>query len=292
MAKAKQKIYISFFNARVTSIISIALVLFVLGVVAFMSILASGISRYVKENIGFSIVLSEDMKDADIQRLTNRIEKSRYAKEANFISKESALKVLVDDLGENPEGFLGFNPLQPSIEIKLKAAYARPDSVRWIESQLKSYSGVRDVTYQKDLMQLVNDNVKRIGALLLGLAVILMVISFALISNTIRLTAYSKRFLIHTMKLVGATPAFIRRPFIIDNIVNGIVASVIAVGLLTAGVYYLAAEIDNFTVIMNLPALLSVYLIVFVLGILLTAVSAYFAVNRYIRMKQDALYYV
>lgn len=292
MAKAKQKIYISFFNARVTSIISIALVLFVLGVVAFMSILASGISRYVKENIGFSIVLSEDMKDADIQRLTNRIEKSHYAKEANFISKESALKVLVDDLGENPEEFLGFNPLQPSIEIKLKAAYARPDSVRWIESQLKSYSGVRDVTYQKDLMQLVNDNVKRIGALLLGLAVILMVISFALISNTIRLTAYSKRFLIHTMKLVGATPAFIRRPFIIDNIVNGIVASVIAVGLLTAGVYYLAAEIDNFTVIMNLPALLSVYLIVFVLGILLTAVSAYFAVNRYIRMKQDALYYV
>lgn len=292
MAKAKQKKYFSFFNARITSIISIALVLFVLGIVAFMSILASGISRYVKENIGFSIVLNEEVKSADIQRLITRVERSPYTRDVRFISKEEALNVLIDDLGENPEEFLGFNPLQPSIEIKLKAEYAHPDSVEHIEKALKSYSGVRDVSYQKDLMQLVDDNVKRIGTLLLGLAVVLMVISFALISNTVRLAAYSKRFLIHTMKLVGATPGFIRRPFIVDSIVNGIIASIVAIVLLTAGVYYLANEIDNFTVIMNLPALLSVYLIVFVLGILLTAVSAYFAVNRYIRMKQDALYYV
>ena len=202
------------------------------------------------------------------------------------------MKELTAELGENPEEFLGFNPLQASLEVKLKAQYANADSLQWIEKKLNAYSGISEIAYRKDLIQLVNENVKRIGAVLLLLAAILMVISFALISNTIRLSAYSKRFLIHTMKLVGATPAFIRRPFIVSNIVNGIVASVFAIGMLTGCIYYLSTAVENFSILMSLDYLISVYLIVFILGIFLTAISAYFAVNKYIRMNHDDLYYV
>lgn len=293
MTKATSNIrYSSFFNARLTSTISIALVLFILGLIALIGIMASEISMYVKENIGFSIVLKDNLKENDINRMQKQLEATKFVKSVTYLSKEQALKELTAELGENPEEFLGFNPLQASLEVKLNARYANSDSLQWIEKKLNSYSGISDIAYRKDLIQLVNENVQRIGAILLLFAGILMIISFALISNTIRLSAYSKRFLIHTMKLVGATPGFIRRPFIISNIINGIVASVLAIGMLTGCIYYLSSAVDNFSILMSLNYLLSVYVIVFVLGIFLTAVSAYFAVNKYIRMNQDDLYYV
>ncbi len=293
MTKATSNIrYSSFFNARLTSTISIALVLFILGLIALIGIMASEISMYVKENIGFSIVLKDNLKENDINRMQKQLETTKFVKSVTYLSKEQALKELTAELGENPEEFLGFNPLQASLEVKLNARYANSDSLQWIEKKLNSYSGISDIAYRKDLIQLVNENVQRIGAILLLFAGILMIISFALISNTIRLSAYSKRFLIHTMKLVGATPGFIRRPFIISNIINGIVASVLAIGMLTGCIYYLSSAVDNFSILMSLNYLLSVYVIVFILGIFLTAVSAYFAVNKYIRMNQDDLYYV
>ena len=293
MTKTPQNIhYSSFFNARLTSTISIALVLFILGLIALIGIMASEISMYVKENIGFSIVLKDNLKEYEINRMKQQLEKTKFVKSVTFLSKDEALKELTAELGENPEEFLGFNPLQASLEVKLKAQYANADSLQWIEKKLNAYSGISEIAYRKDLIQLVNENVKRIGAVLLLLAAILMVISFALISNTIRLSAYSKRFLIHTMKLVGATPAFIRRPFIVSNIVNGIVASVFAIGMLTGCIYYLSTAVENFSILMSLDYLISVYLIVFILGIFLTAISAYFAVNKYIRMNHDDLYYV
>ena len=293
MTKTPQNIhYSSFFNARLTSTISIALVLFILGLIALIGIMASEISMYVKENIGFSIVLKDNLKENEINRMKQQLEKTKFVKSVTFLSKEEALKELTAELGENPEEFLGFNPLQASLEVKLKAQYANADSLQWIEKKLNTYSGISEIAYRKDLIQLVNENVKHIGAILLLLAGILMVISFALISNTNRLSAYSKRFLIHTMKLVGATPAFIRRPFIVSNIVNGIVASVFAIGMLTGCIYYLSTAVDNFSILMSLGYLISVYLIVFVIGIFLTAISAYFAVNKYIRMNHDDLYYV
>ena len=293
MTKTPQNIhYSSFFNARLTSTISIALVLFILGLIALIGIMASEISMYVKENIGFSIVLKDNLKENEINRMKQQLEKTKFVKSVTFLSKDEALKELTAELGENPEEFLGFNPLQASLEVKLKAQYANADSLQWIEKKLNAYSGISEIAYRKDLIQLVNENVKRIGAVLLLLAAILMVISFALISNTSRLGAYSKRFLIHTMKLVGATPAFIRRPFIVSNIVNGIVASVFAIGMLTGCIYYLSTAVENFSILMSLDYLISVYLIVFILGIFLTAISAYFAVNKYIRMNHDDLYYV
>ena len=283
---------ISFLNARMTSTLSVSLVLFILGIMVLMGFLATNLSRHVKENIGFSIVLNESAGERQVHQLQRMLERSKYVKAAQYISKEDALKEVMIELGENPEDVLGVNPLQSSIEVKLKADYANTDSLAVIEKNLRGQVIVSDILYQKDLIQSVNDNMSRIGLVLLALAIVLMLISFALISNTIRLGAYSKRFLIHTMKLVGATPAFIRRPFIVSKVINGIVASVIAMLLLSGCIYYLMSEMENFTTLLSVPMMVLVFLSVLILGIILTAVSAYWAVNRYIRMDRDDLYYI
>lgn len=293
MSESKSGRHITFFNARLTSTISISLVLFILGIIVLMGILATRLSMYVKENMGFSIVLKENVKESQVKKLQKKLDIAPYVRATQYISKEDALKELEVELGENPKDLLGFNPLQASIEVKLRSDYAHPDSLVWIEKGLrKGTVAIDDIVYQKDLIQLVNDNIRRISFMLLGLAVVLMLISFALISNTIRLGAYSKRFIIHTMKLVGATPAFIRKPFIISNIVNGIIGAFIAMALLSGCVYYLLTEFDNLYTLIDISSLLWVFVIVLLLGVVLTAISAWFAVNRYIRMDRDNLYYV
>ena len=293
MSESKSGRHITFFNARLTSTISISLVLFILGIVVLMGILATRLSMYVKENMGFSIVLKENVKESQVKKLQKKLDIAPYVRATQYISKEDALKELEVELGENPKDLLGFNPLQASIEVKLRSDYAHPDSLVWIEKGLrKGTVAIDDIVYQKDLIQLVNDNIRRISFMLLGLAVVLMLISFALISNTIRLGAYSKRFIIHTMRLVGATPAFIRKPFIISNIINGIIGAFIAMALLSGCVYYLLTEFDNLYTLIDISSLFWVFVIVLLLGVVLTAISAWFAVNRYIRMDRDNLYYV
>ena len=293
MSESKSGRHITFFNARLTSTISISLVLFILGIVVLMGILATRLSMYVKENMGFSIVLKENVKESQVKKLQKKLDIAPYVRATQYISKEDALKELEVELGENPKDLLGFNPLQASIEVKLRSDYAHPDSLVWIEKGLrKGTVAIDDIVYQKDLIQLVNDNIRRISFMLLGLAVVLMLISFALISNTIRLGAYSKRFIIHTMKLVGATPAFIRKPFIISNIINVIIGAFIAMALLSGCVYYLLTEFDNLYTLIDISSLFWVFVIVLLLGVVLTAISAWFAVNRYIRMDRDNLYYV
>ena len=293
MSESKSGRHITFFNARLTSTISISLVLFILGIVVLMGILATRLSMYVKENMGFSIVLKENVKESQVKKLQKKLDIAPYVRATQYISKEDALKELEVELGENPKDLLGFNPLQASIEVKLRSDYAHPDSLVWIEKGLrKGTVAIDDIVYQKDLIQLVNDNIRRISFMLLGLAVVLMLISFALISNTIRLGAYSKRFIIHTMKLVGATPAFIRKPIIISNIINGIIGAIIAMALLSGCVYYLLTEYENLNTLIDISSLFWVFVIVLLLGVVLTAISAWFAVNRYIRMDLDNLYYV
>lgn len=292
MSTPKKKKGFSFLEARITSTLSITLVLFILGIMALMGILAGNLSVYVRENIGFSIILKDSVRDKQVTDLQKLLEGAEYVKAAQYISKEDALKEVMIELGENPEEVLGVNPLQASIEVRLKADYAHPDSITQIDTALRKNAFIDDILFQKDLIQSVNDNMRTIGLILFTLAIILMIISYVLISNTIRLTAYSRRFIIYTMKLVGATPSFIRRPFIISNIISGIIAAIIAILLLTGCVSYIVSEFDNFYTLITTPMLLSVYGIVLVLGIVLTAISAFFAVNRYIRMNRDALYYV
>ena len=265
------------FHSRLTSIISIALVLFLLGLVFLIGLLGNKLSIYVKENISFSIVLKDNQKEADIKKMQKTLDALPYIKSTEYISKEQAAKELEEELGENPETFLGFNPLQASIEVKLHSEYA---------------TSVSDLLYRKDMMQMVNENVKRVSLILLTLAVMLMAISFVLISNTIRLLIYSKRFLIHTMKLVGATPGFIRRPFVRYNVVSGIFASILAIFMLTGALYYLQNELSGFIQLLDIKALIIVYAGVLIMGILLSVTATVFAVNKYLRMGVDKLYYM
>lgn len=293
MADNKKISSVSFFNSRLTSIISIALVLFLLGLVFLIGLLGNKLSVYVKENMSFSIILKDNQKEADIKKIQKTLDAQPFIKSTNYISKDQAVRELEEELGENPETFLGFNPLQASIEVKLNSEYANVDSMAIIEKQIKSYTSVSDLLYRKDMMEMVNENMKKIGFVLLGLAVLLMTISFVLISNTIRLLIYSKRFLIHTMKLVGATSGFIRAPFIRYNMVSGIFASLLAILMLTSALYYLQREIlSGFIQILDLTTLLAVYGVVLILGVLLSVFATIVSVNKYLRLGVDKLYYI
>lgn len=292
MAENKKVGTVSFFHSRLISVISIALVLFLLGLIFLMGLLGNQLSVYVKENISFSIVLKDNQKEADIKRMQQKLNALPFIKSTEYISKEQAAKELEEELGENPETFLGFNPLQASIEVRLHSEYANPDSLRQIEQKLKNYTSVSDLLYRKDMMEMVHNNMRRLSIVLLVLAAVLMAISFVLISNTIRLLIYSKRFLIHTMKLVGATPAFIRRPFIWYNIVSGLFASILAILMLTGALYYMQSEWAGFIRILDLPSLAAVFTAVVILGISLSIVATIFAVNKYVRMEGDKLYYI
>ncbi len=281
----------SFWNAKVTSTISISLVLFLLGIVVSLSIIGTQLTKHIKENMGFTIVIKDSASKRGIEDVKRELDKAPYVKAVQFISKDDALKELELELGENPEDLLGFNPLQSSIEVKLSAEYASTDSLAWIEADIKQFSNiVSEVICQKDVIQVINDNLRKAEIILLSISALLMVISFALISNTIRLMIYSKRFLIRTMKLVGATPSFIRRPFIIKNIIEGVIAAVIAAILLSGCAYYIVSEFENLAVLINFFTLIQVFGVVLLLGIVLSSISAFFAVNRYISMDEDELH--
>ena len=290
--KAKNKSVPCFDMQFITSSISTTLVLLLLGLVVFFVLGAHNLSVYVKENINFSILISDDMKESDILKLQKKLDKEPFVKETEYISKKQALREQTEAMGTDPQEFLGYNPFTASIEIKLHSGYANSDSIAKIEKKIRKNTDIQEVLYQKDLIDAVNENIRNISLMLLGLAVILTFISFALINNTIRLTIYSKRFLIHTMKLVGATPGFIRRPFVRYNVVSGIFASILAILMLTGALYYLQNELSGFIQLLDVKALIIVYAGVLVMGILLSVTATVFAVNKYLRMGVDKLYYI
>jgi len=281
-----------FWNIHLTSTISMSLVLFLVGLVCLLLFVARDISTYVKENINLSIILDNNIGKQNQEHLQNYLLGAPYAKSVEYISKEDALKDHIASLGENPEEFLGYNPLMASIEVKLNAAYANNDSVNKIETRLKQFDKVKSVVYQKDMVSLVNENVKKMSFILLGLAAILLFVSVALINNTIRLSLYSNRFLINTMKLVGATHWFIRKPYIISSMLNGLLASLISIVLLILVVYLVQYEFGMITTMIQPMTATIVCSIVILLGVLLTAISSYFAVGRYLRMNTNDMYFI
>jgi cell division transport system permease protein len=290
MATNKKKNAISFFNSHLVSVVSNSLVLFLLGLILVFGFLGNELSQYVKENIIMSVVLTEDLTDIKIRQIRDGLEKQPYVKSTQYISKEQAAIEMERELGESPEMFLGFNPFHASIEVKLKSEYAHPDSLPAIEKRISTNANVSDVVYRKDMMQMVNHNIKRIGLILLILLVVLIIISFVLINNTVRLLIYSKRFLIYTMRLVGATPGFIRRPFLKYNIVSGLIAGVFAIILMMGALYYVKKEFLGFENVLSNETMLLIYGIILVSGVVLSAVAAYFAVNRYLRINRGKLY--
>ena len=284
---------VSYFDMQfITSSISTTLVLLLLGLVVFFVLAANNLSVYVRENINFSVLISDDMKETDILKLQKRLNNEPFVKETEYISKKQALKEQTEAMGTDPQEFLGYNPFTASIEIKLHSDYANSDSIAKIEKLIKRNTNIQDVLYQKDLIDAVNENIRNISLVLLALAVMLTFISFALINNTIRLAIYSKRFLIHTMKLVGASWGFIRRPFLKRNIWSGVLAAFIADTILMGAAYWLVSYEPELIRVITPEVMLLVSGAVLVFGVVITFLCAYLSINKYLRMKASTLYYV
>ena len=283
----------SFFNMQfITSSISTTLVLLLLGMVVFFVLSANNLSTYVRENIGISVLVSDDMKEPEALKFQKTLNEKSYVKESVYISKEQALKEQTEAMGTDPAEFLGYNPFTASIEIKLNAQYANSDSIAWIEKEILTNKKVMEVSYPQNLIDSVNRNIQKVSLFLLGLAALLTLISFALINNTIRLAIYSKRFLIHTMKLVGASWSFIRRPFLVRNVWIGVLAGIMADAILLGMAYMLVKYEPQLIEIITPNALLVVMVSVFVFGLAITFFCAYISINKYLRMKASALYYI
>lgn len=284
---------VSYFDMQfVTSSISTMLVLLLLGLVVFFVLSAHTLSVYVKENINFSVLISDDMKESDILKFQKKLDAEPFVKESVYISKKQALKEQTEAMGTDPQEFLGYNPFTASIEIKLNSDYANSDSIAKIEKVIRKNTNIQDIMYQKELIDAVNDNIRNISIVLLCLALVLTFISFALINNTIRLAIYSKRFLIHTMKLVGASWGFIRKPFLMRNIWSGVIAAVIADGILMTAAYMLVSYEKDLIEIITPEIMLIVAASVLLFGVIITFLCAYFSINKYLRMKASSLYYI
>jgi cell division transport system permease protein len=284
---------VSFFDMQfIISSISTMLVLLLLGIVLFFVLSANSLSTYVRENISFSVLLSDEMSRSQALDFQNELNKNSFVKETKYISKEDALKEQTKAMGTDPAEFLGYNPFTSSIEINLNADYANSDSLKWIEKSIKMNKKVLEIDYPDDLLELVNDNIRKISLVLLGLAGLLTLISFALINNTIRLTVYSKRFIINTMKLVGAKWSFIRKPILLKHVWIGITAAILADAILCGMVYFLIGYEPDIVEIITTLNVVIVMASVFVFGVLITSVCAYFSINKYLKMSANNLYYI
>lgn len=278
-------------GSSITTVVSLSLVLFMLGLLGIIILNAKQLSDHVKENIGFQIILNENAKEADVAKLQKTLDVSGYVKSTEFITKEEAAKRLQEDLGEDFINFLGFNPLLASINVHLKAEYANADSVSRIEKEIIATHLAKEVIYQKSLINNINESVQKVSLVILFFCSLLMVVALALINNTIRLSIYSKRFIIKTMQLVGATQGFIRRPFVINGIKHGIYGAVIAILLLIGLLNFAQKQLPELKELQDERMLLYLFGLVVIMGIIISWISTSLAVRKYLRLKTDDLYY-
>jgi cell division transport system permease protein len=277
-------------SSYITSIISISLVLLLLGLVGLLLINGRNIKRQVMESIGFNVILKENVKDADIYQLQKILDAREYILSTEYITKEEAALETEQMLGEDFIRFLGYNPLPPSIRVRLHQPWANPDSVTIIEQDLMQYDSIEEVYYKKSLLYAVHENIRQITLLILGFSILLTLISVTLINNTIRLSIYSKRFIINTMQLVGATRGFIRKPFLFSGAASGFTGSMVALTILFFLVYLLQEEFEGVISLRDYDLLAILALVVIFMGIVINWVSTFFAVNKYLNMKTDKLY--
>ena len=276
----------------ITATIRTTLVLVLLGTIVLFVLTARNLSNYVKENINVSVLISDELDNLQIKKLEKALQQAPYAKSVEYISKEQALEEETKAQGIDPTEFLGMNPYTASFEIKINADYANPDSLGVAVKQLKGNTDIVDVVYSKDLIKSVNENIRKVSIILLIIAALFTYISFALINNTVRLTIFSKRFIINTMKLVGASWNFIRRPFLTRGFILGIVSAAIADALLIGGLYWLHTFEPQITAVIDLKVILIVSASVFLFGILITFLCTFFSLNKYLRMSSNDLYYI
>ena len=292
MAKQKpQRLKRSLFSSYFTTTLSISMILFLFGLLGLLLINARRLSDYVMENIGVTLILKDDAREVDVLKLQKKLEATDYIKTTRYVDKATAAKELKTELGENFVDFLGYNPLLSSIDVKVYANYANPDSLAMLEKKFLAFPEVQEVYYQRNLVKQLHANVNKISLILLSLSLLMFIIFTALINNTIRLSIYSKRFIINTMQLVGATRSFIRRPFITKGVIYGIYGAIVACFLFLVIFIFYQKELKAFLDFQNPESLALLIGGIFILGIFISGTATFFAVNKFLRMKFDQLFY-
>ncbi|HEX2970436.1 MAG TPA: permease-like cell division protein FtsX [Bacteroidales bacterium] len=277
-------------GSHFTLIISVSLVLFLLGLLGLVVINARELTDYFRESLTFSIFLDEGAREADIRMLQKDLDTKHYVKSTVYVSKDEAAAKMKEDLGEDFISFLGDNPLPPSIDVYLYADYTSPDSVAKIEKYVTAYPFVEEVLIPESLLILINENVNKISVFLLIISTFMFIISITIINNTIRLAIYSRRFIIRTMQLVGATKAFIRKPFLVQSAFHGLIAAIIAMTLIMGLMYLIEKEFFMIFTFESPKLLTLLGAGIIVTGILISIVSTFFSVNRYLNIPEDKLY--
>lgn len=273
-----------------TSCISTSLVLVLLGLVVLFTMIARKLSNSVRENLVVTVLLVDDATEKQIGVCAERLKNRPYVSAVHYISSDEALKEHIASMGTDPEEFMGSNPFPASFELQMKADYANSDSLRWIVKWLESDALVADVVYQQDLVENLNRNLQRVGIILLVLALLLTFVSFGLINSMVKMSLYANRFLIHTMKLVGARWGFIRRPFLVRAFKIGLIAALLADGVLIGGLYVLLQYDPTLSSFVTQEMILVMSLAVFAFGVLITLFCSYLSLNKFLRMKAGELY--
>jgi len=291
MAKEKIKLKKSLFSSYFSTTLSISLVLFLFGLLGLLLINTKRLSDYVMENVGVTLILKENTREVDVLKLQKTLEAASFIKSTRFVDKKTAAEELKKDLGENFVDFLGYNPLLSSMDVKVHAAYANPDSLALLETRFLKFPEVQEVYYQRNMVKQLNSNVQKLSLIILVLSILMFTIFIALINNTIRLSIYSRRYLINSMQLVGATRSFIRFPFVMKSIVHGVYGAIIACFILLMIFFSYQSELKDLIDFQDSASMAILVGGIFFFGIAMTATSTYFAVNKFLRLKFDQLYY-
>ena len=277
-------------GSHVTLVISVSLVLFLLGLLGLIVINARELSDYFRESLSFSIFLDEGAREADIRMLQKDLDAKHYVKSTVYVSKEEAAAKMKEELGEDFISFLGDNPLPPSIDVYLYADYTSPDSVAKIEKYVTEYPFVQEVLYRESLLILINENIRKISVFILIISTFMFIIAITIINNTIRLSIYSRRFIIRTMQLVGATRSFVRQPFLVQGAFQGLLAAIIAMSLIMGMLYLIEREFFMIFTFESPEMLILLGAGIIITGLLISIVSTFFSVNRYLDIPEDKLY--
>ena len=278
-------------NAYLSSVISISLVLLLVGVASMLLVNAKGVSDYFKENMQISVMMKQNVTDEAAMEYKEVLDGERYIKSTSFISKEQGQKELAEQLGEDFLDVFETSPIPVSIDVTLEADYVSSDSLEVVRAEIAENPLVEEVVYQRSLVDALNANLSRISLILSIFIALLLFISFVLINNTVRLSVYARRFTIHTMKLVGATRSFIRAPFLVQSVFQGLFASFLAIIVLLGLMFLMRSEFAQLFEIFRMELLLLVMGIVVAAGLAICLISTYFVVNKLISLRKDELYY-
>ena len=274
------------------SLMSIMLVLFVLGLFSSLVLFANRISEYIKENVGFEIVMKKGVKEKDIIEFQHVLDRKEYVKSTEYISQQEATRRLTEDLGEDILEWLGDveNPLLPSIDVRFKSDYANNDSIAKIEQWVMKNKNVKEVYFQKSLIHSIDKNVNKIASVLLLIGLVLLIMAVTLISHTVRLAVYAKRFVVRSMQLVGATEGFIIKPFMKSFVIQGFIGAVLSLIFLSIFLFKVMDDVPELAFLTNISSIVLIYIAIIALGVILTTLSTYYAMRKYLRADIDDLY--